>query len=253
MTTPCDSVVSAIVPAFNERGRLRHVLEVLQKVPDLADIIVVDDGSTDGTELEVLDQASSEPRLRCIRLPENRGKARALQAGVDAARGDLVVFVDADLNHLTPELMQALIQPVRAGQADMTVGVFRQGKWYTDLSQRITPWMSGQRCLPRALFYQVPLDQVVGYGIETALTVIAHQQHWRVQLVPLLGVSHNPLQVRRGIKAGSHQKGLMYVQVIKTYLALRRNDDRPRFPRVMRMLLIAGQVLFGMGTVAGLY
>jgi len=221
MTSPHLISVTAILPAYNERGRLRNVLAVVRQVPDFREIIVVDDGSTDGTELDVQEIAPVDPRIHYLRLAENQGKTRAMQAGVAATQSELIVFLDADLYQMTPETVRALIQPVRDRQAEMTVGVFRGGKWYTDVSQRVGPWLSGQRCMPRNLFFLVPLDQVVGYGIETAFTLVARQRRWRVKHVPLWGAYQQSSETRRGTLAyGIRWKWRMFQQIIKTFLSI---------------------------------
>lgn len=92
--------VSLVIPAYNEEGRLPAFLRQLstwnteQRTP-LQEIIVVDDGSVDRTG-EIADGFGTALPLRVIRFPENRGKGAAVQAGVLAARGDLVIFLDAD-------------------------------------------------------------------------------------------------------------------------------------------------------------
>ena len=67
----------------------------------------------------------------------------------------------------------------------MTLGVFRGGNWKTDFSHWITPWLTGQRCLRRDMLQCVDHDAASGYGLETALTICAQQQKWKVIQVPL--------------------------------------------------------------------
>jgi glycosyltransferase involved in cell wall biosynthesis len=240
MTPPHFTSVTAVIPAYNERGRLRNVLAVVRQVPDFREIIVVDDGSTDGTELDVQEWTPLDHRIRYLRLAENQGKVRAMQAGVEATESELIVFLDADLYQMTPETVRALILPVRDRQAEMTVGVFRGGKWYTDVSQRVGPWLSGQRCLPRDLFFLVPLDQVVGYGIEAAFTIVARQRRWRVKHVPLWGAYQQSTEVRRGtLSDGIRWKGRMFQQIIQTFLAIWifSNANKRKLDSLRRMFL----------------
>ncbi len=143
--------VAAIMPALNEADRIGVVLEALSKVAGLHEIIVVDDGSTDGT----LDKIPRNNGVRALRLEKNRGKAGALLAGVKMTNADIVVFLDADLVGVKPHHIEALIAPVVQGQADMSVAVFRGCRWRTDLSQRLVPAISGQRALRREVFLAV--------------------------------------------------------------------------------------------------
>ncbi|MBP1694604.1 MAG: LmbE-like protein [Chloroflexi bacterium] len=218
MSISFQPTIAAVIPAFNERGRLKNVLQAVSELPELTEIIVVDDGSTDGTELDALEVRSADPRIRTLRQEPNQGKARAMTIGAQAAQSELLLFLDADLYNMNPENVRALIEPVRSGKADMTIGVFRGGKWNTDLSQRVNPYLSGQRCIPRQLFFEVPLDKVVGYGIEAAFTIVSHQKHWRTRFVPLRGAYHDPSEVRRGsLWKGLRWKMGMFSQIYQTY------------------------------------
>jgi glycosyltransferase involved in cell wall biosynthesis len=223
---------AVVIPAYNERGKLKNVLRVACQASQVREIIVVDDGSTDGTELDVQEFSPQDARIRYIRLATNQGKTRALWAGVDAAQSEYLLLLDADLINLKVEHLQALIGPVQDGRVEMTVGVFRKGKWITDMSQWVNPWLSGQRGLAKQSFYQVPLDQVVGYGIETAFTVIARRLHWRVEYVPLWGAYHQPTEFRRGAFVGLYWKARMYAHIIRTYFSMREKKRVVSKPRV---------------------
>lgn len=115
--------VSLIIPAYNEEHRLPAFLHELaafqQASPDLVEeILVVDDGSTDRTA-EIATSFASRLPLRVIRLPHNQGKGAAVQCGVLEARGDAVVFIDADgatPPAELPKLVHALASsPIAAG------------------------------------------------------------------------------------------------------------------------------------------
>jgi glycosyltransferase involved in cell wall biosynthesis len=93
--------LSIVIPAFNERRRLPRALELIRKHMTAGDldweVIVVDDGSTDGTADLVRQYASEWPALRLVQLPRNRGKGAAVKAGVNASLAPIVGFTDADL------------------------------------------------------------------------------------------------------------------------------------------------------------
>ena len=106
--------LSVVVPAFNEAARLGPTLDRLavfaRELPGGAEVVVVDDGSTDGTgEIAALRDLQGVPWLRWIRLPANRGKGAALRAGVLASRGAEVLLCDADLS--TPIEEYARLRP----------------------------------------------------------------------------------------------------------------------------------------------
>ncbi len=93
--------VSLIIPAYNEEKRLGPFLldiaKYIERHPqELREIIVVDDGSTDSTKKVVSRYQHKMKRLKLVALPYNRGKGAAIKHGVETARGDLIIFMDAD-------------------------------------------------------------------------------------------------------------------------------------------------------------
>jgi glycosyltransferase involved in cell wall biosynthesis len=94
-------MLSTVIPVFNEVQSLSTLHAELGEVASAneydLDILFVDDGSTDGSWQEIMRLAAHDPRVRGIRFRRNFGKAAALSAGFDAARGDLVMTLDADL------------------------------------------------------------------------------------------------------------------------------------------------------------
>ncbi|MCA9541071.1 MAG: glycosyltransferase, partial [Myxococcales bacterium] len=121
---PSDMVLSLVVPAFNEAGRieatLRDALAYLGTHAERFEILVVDDGSTDNTAGVVARLAEADERLRCLSLPQNRGKGAAVRAGMLAAVGHYVVFTDADGSTPIFELAPMLAR-LQAG-ADVVIG-----------------------------------------------------------------------------------------------------------------------------------
>jgi glycosyltransferase involved in cell wall biosynthesis len=114
--------ISLVIPAYNEALRIGRSLEraVAYLAPwEPAEILVVDDGSADGTAEAVRACAARWPQIRCLSLPENRGKGSAVRAGILAAAGALVCFCDADLPITAAEL-QALVQRLQEG-ADVAI------------------------------------------------------------------------------------------------------------------------------------
>src|SRR5262245_50702097 len=103
-------LVSVIAPVYNEEALIEEFFRrLLEAVAPLAEryrfeFILIDDGSRDRS-LEIMKRlAAGEPRLRVIELRKNFGQTPALQAGLDSARGDLLVTLDADLQHFPEEI-----------------------------------------------------------------------------------------------------------------------------------------------------
>ena len=112
--------LSVVIPVYNEDATLEALVERVRHVPLDKEIIVVDDGSTDSSP-DLLRRLEAQGRVRALRHPENRGKGAALRTGFAAARGQVVVVQDADLEYDPAELPK-LIQPILDGRADVVYG-----------------------------------------------------------------------------------------------------------------------------------
>jgi glycosyltransferase involved in cell wall biosynthesis len=117
--------LSIVIPAYNEENRIAPTLEGLTRFlnahPISYEVIVVDDGSRDGTAALVERLAERMPHLRCLRQPQNRGKGAAVRAGMLAARGRIRVFCDAD-GSMPPEELPKLLAPSAIGDVEIAIG-----------------------------------------------------------------------------------------------------------------------------------
>jgi glycosyltransferase involved in cell wall biosynthesis len=113
--------LSVVIPCYNESGTIEEILAAVRgsEVTDL-EIVVVDDGSTDGTR-EKLRALEGQPGLRVIFHDRNQGKGAALRTGFRAATGEVVIVQDADLEY-DPTEYPKLLAPIRAGKADVVYG-----------------------------------------------------------------------------------------------------------------------------------
>jgi len=112
--------VSIVIPVYNERATVEELLKRVQAVGLDKEIVVVDDGSTDGTR-DILARLSSVASLRVILQDRNRGKGAALRRGFAEARGEVILIQDADLEY-DPADYPVLLGPIDRGVADVVYG-----------------------------------------------------------------------------------------------------------------------------------
>ena len=120
---PADELITIIVAAYNERRTVRAVIDRLLAIdlPIAREILIVDDGSTDGTH-EVLAAAVREHLpITVLRAERNGGKGSAIRRGLDHARGTIIAIQDADLE-LDPQQLAELIEPILRGDSDVVYG-----------------------------------------------------------------------------------------------------------------------------------
>jgi glycosyltransferase involved in cell wall biosynthesis len=120
--------LTVVIPCFNEVRTIKHVVEAVKQSPiENSEIIVVDDGSTDGTR-ELLERELAVQVDQVIYHPINRGKGAALRSGFAAATGDIVIVQDADLEY-DPQEFPIMIGPILNGKADVVFGSrFQSGR-----------------------------------------------------------------------------------------------------------------------------
>ena len=148
MPETSSELISIVVPVYNEAQTVRQVIERLLQIPLPAprEIIVVNDGSTDGTR-EVLDAiAPVEGVLSIVHADANAGKGSALRIGFSRARGTIVAIQDADLE-LDPVQLASLVQPILDGDADVVygsrfLGGRPPGPWLSIAANRGLTWFT---------------------------------------------------------------------------------------------------------------
>ena len=112
--------LSVIIPVYNEVENIEEILKRVKATKRAAEIIVVDDGSQDGTR-DLLKKLDGKGRVRVILREKNQGKGAAVRSGLDAAAGDILLIQDADLEY-DPRDYPALLQPLEEGLADVVYG-----------------------------------------------------------------------------------------------------------------------------------
>ena len=198
--------VSAIIPAFNEADIIAETIQAVSRIPEVTQIVVVDDGSSDNT-------ASVAFAMRAgpvVQLDRNRGKGGALNKALSQANGEILLLLDADLGKSAAEAIN-LLQPVLNGEADMTIAVFRPAQDDGKLSSRsgglglvmktarlgirilggkwVDAPLSGQRAFRREVVDKHGFAPK--FGVEVGLTIDALRAGYRVLEVPVRMV-HRP-------------------------------------------------------------
>jgi glycosyltransferase involved in cell wall biosynthesis len=197
-----DLVVSAVMPAYNEEATIAASIARVREVPLRVELIVVNDGSRDGTRT-VLDQLHAEGRVdRVVHFPANRGKGAAVQEGIRLATGHVIVVQDADLEY-DPAEYPDLLEPIRTGRADAVFGSrFQSGPrrvlyfWHsvgnrfltllsnmlTDLN--LTDMETCYKMVRADLMKRLPLTSA-RFGIEVELTARLAQMGARIWEIPI--------------------------------------------------------------------
>lgn len=115
-------LLSVLMPVFNEEETVEQVLRRVLALGEIVrEVVVVDDGSTDGTATIVERLALQEPRIRYYRLAKNQGKTAAIRRAIEEASGEVIIVQDADLEY-DPQEIPEVIAPILEGNADVVYG-----------------------------------------------------------------------------------------------------------------------------------
>jgi glycosyltransferase involved in cell wall biosynthesis len=230
MTSPESMpTYSAIVCAYNEEKTIAGVLEALAASPRIQEIIAVDDGSCDQTPAIIQRLAQDHPQIHPIILPQNQGKGYAMAEGILHARGEMLLFVDADLLNLSPRHIAILLDAWEEGEADMIVGR-RAGKSALPEFFDLTAPLSGERMLRRAdILPQVPRIREARYGVETIINLYYRSQDKKVRYVTLHGLQHPIKPEKMALREAVPQYAAEGTQIGQALIFHYLNDWKRRF------------------------
>lgn len=205
---------TAIVCAYNEEKTIPGILETLLKCTELKEIIVVNDGSTDGT-LQVIKNFERFNKLKIIELPENKGKGFAMAKGITNAKSDLLVFVDADLNNFKAEYIRQLIQPLLAGKVNMVIGQPTENISDYHLNPFIS--LAGERALFRKdVFPLIEQMKETRFGVETIINLYYKANNMKTLYVSLRGLVHPIKMQKYSFRKSVREYFLAAKQITKT-------------------------------------
>jgi len=207
--------ITAIIPAYNEAKRIEQVIAPALNTDILSNIIVVDDGSEDLTSDVV-----SKYDVDLIKMAKNSGKSAAVKEGIKFCNGksDIILLLDADLIGLTPEHIKSLIFPVLEEKFDMTIGIFKSGRYVTDLAQIIAPNLSGQRAMKSNVANEILTLDIRGYGIEVALSKLIKKNNLKSKNIVLENVTHMTKEEKVGLTKGAIWRIKMYKDIVRNWI-----------------------------------
>jgi glycosyltransferase involved in cell wall biosynthesis len=234
--------VTFLVPAYNEAATIIEILDRVDSLDLEKQIVVVDDGSTDGTR-ELLAKID-DPRIRVFQHERNAGKGAALRTGFAAAIAEYVIVQDADLEY-DPAEYGTMLEPLEAGQADVVFGSrFLSGRphrvlyfWhslgnrgltllsnmFTDLN--LTDMETCYKCFRREVLESFTLRED-RFGIEPEITAKVAAGGWRVYEI---GISYSGRTYEQGKKIG-WKDGIWALVCIVRYSPLGRRIEARRPP-----------------------
>ena len=191
---------TAIIAAYNEEKTIAAVLSALGASRWIDEIIVVSDGSEDGT----VEIARGFEGVRTIALRENYGKGFAMAVGVANASNDVLFFCDGDMYNVTDDHIAALVMPVLRGQTDMNIGVRNRGNVanFLHLKMKCGPVLSGIRVMRRDVFETVPARYQARFKIEAALNRFCSMEGYAQTQTVIHGLGHVIKESKRGLLGG---------------------------------------------------
>jgi glycosyltransferase involved in cell wall biosynthesis len=209
--------LSVIIPVYNEVESIKIILQRVHETNLVHEIVVVDDGSKDGTR-DVLKELDGKNSVRVILHEKNKGKGAAVRTGMGAAIGDILLIQDADLEY-DPRDYPQLLQPINEGLADVVYGSRFLGRahrvtmfWHLVANQMLT-------LMTNILYNTILTDMETGYKVfrreilngmvlhansfdfEPEFTAKILKRHFRIFEVP---ITFNPRDYTEGKKIKLH-------------------------------------------------
>ena len=213
--------VSIVIPVYNERENVRPLYaqldRVLTELDRSCEVVVVDDGSTDGSFARLRELAQFDPRLKVVRFRRNFGQTAAMQAGIHFASGDVIVTMDGDLQN-DPQDIRMMLAKIDEG-FDLVHG------WRKD---RQDPWLN--RRLPSLLANRL-ISRVTGFPIHDLGCTLKAVRREVAQELELYGEMH------RFIPILAHARGARCAEVVTRHHARQFGRTKYGISRTARVIL----------------
>lgn len=208
--------VACLIPCYNESARISTVLEALLQVPEIHQILCVDDGSSDGTAQKIVERF---PSVSLLYLPTNQGKSAAVRHGARRLTSEYVLLVDADLKYIRPAEFSQAIQSIRSFPHVEMLVLRRINKGPLTRMARGDVLITGERILKRRSLLDVLETQPArGFQLEVAINEYALNHHWCVRWFPISSLGQISFQ-KLGIWGGLRKEVTMFYSLF-SYLGI---------------------------------
>lgn len=204
--------VSCIIPAWNEAERLPAVLAAVVGHPLVAEVIVVDDGSSDDTA-----GTAERSGARVLIQTPNRGKSAAVARGLTAAAGEVVLLLDADLIGLNGDHVRDLLEPVLSRRADVSISLRSNAPRMWHLIG--LDYISGERAMPRSMLdgHLERIAKLRSFGLEVHLNRLWLSRGAGVAVVRLRGVESPSKMKKQGFWCGIRADARMMGDILRSF------------------------------------
>lgn len=242
--TTLDRRVSVLIPVYNEEKTIGVVVKKVLALGDLVkEVVIVDDGSTDGTAAVAEKLASDEPLVRFFRLPKNQGKTAAIRVALSKAVGEVIIIQDADLEY-DPAEIPDVVAPILEGHADVVYGsrfltrkASRVLYFYHYLANRFLTFLSnlltnrnmtdietGYKAFRAGVITPLQLTSS-GFGMEIEITAMICKTNVRTYEVPISYYGRSYEEGKKiGVKDGI--MAILYIAYYNTIYCLFRDARR---------------------------
>lgn len=203
--------ITCLIPCYNERERIGQVLEVITRINHITQVLCVDDGSTDGTAVYVEEHW---PTVEVLSSKQNKGKAAAIKHGLSAVNHELVLLMDADLQELKQEEIEAAIEAFIQHQHSLDMLILRRinSPWFVKY-YRSDILLSGERLIRKSDLKQILEQPIKGYLLEVAINRYMIRHRKIVRWMPWSAI--NTYKVEKwGVWGGSRREFRMYADIV---------------------------------------
>ena len=200
--------IDVVIPARNEAPTVADVVAAARGCRYTGEVVVVDDGSSDGTAERALAAGAKVVR----REAAGGSKAKAMEAGVAATDAEAILFCDADCLGLTAAHLDDICRPFVEGRAVMSLGCFDY-RFLNPLVLRLPP-TTGERVVPRWVWDAVPSDKRRGYAIEVMINEVIAEAHLPTTVRIMPGVTHRTKRDKLGVLRGYRETWRMFCQLV---------------------------------------